>query len=93
MAYTESLIWRGLDPFLQACGNGRPSMVLVAMDGASALERMQRRRPDVVLLDAVMPGLDGLSPRTVNKHQEHVYVKLGVETRTAVATLAIAVCR
>lgn len=186
-------------------------MVLVAMDGASALERMQRRRPDVVLLDAVMPGLDGfetcrrikaqaeladipvlfmtaltdsehvveafaaggidyvtkplktdevlarvaahlrtarelqaarrlpvnrpqartaldlaplssryqltgrevevlhwvacgktnrdigdilgLSPRTVNKHLEHVYVKLGVETRTAAATLAIAACR
>ncbi|MBM7061717.1 response regulator [Pseudomonas sp. UL073] len=186
-------------------------MVLVAMDGASALERMQRRRPDVVLLDAVMPGLDGfetcrrikaqaeiadipvlfmtaltdsehvveafsaggidyvtkplktdevlarvaahlrtarqlqaarrtpasqptltgeqnlealnsryqltgrevevlhwvacgktnrdigdilgLSPRTVNKHLEHVYVKLGVETRTAAAALAIALCR
>jgi len=33
--------------------------VLVAMDGLSALERMQRMRPDVVLLDAVMPGLDG----------------------------------
>ncbi len=34
-------------------------MVLVHLDGASALERMQRRRPDVVLLDAMMPGLDG----------------------------------
>ncbi|MNG27596.1 Transcriptional regulatory protein DegU [compost metagenome] len=32
----------------------------------------------------------GLSPRTVNKHLEHVYVKLGVETRTAAAALAIA---
>lgn len=27
----------------------------------------------------------GTSPRTVNKHLEHVYVKLGVETRTAAA--------
>ena len=25
----------------------------------------------------------GLSPRTVNKHLEHIYEKLGVETRTA----------
>lgn len=31
-----------------------------------------------------------LSPRTVNKHLEHIYVKLGVETRTAAAALAIA---
>lgn len=182
--------------------------VLVALDGISALERMQRMKPDVVLLDAVMPGLDGfetcrrmkaqaaiaeipvlfmtaltdsehvvegfsaggvdyvtkpihpdevlarvaahlrtarilksarnqrsarpglddeqvqhelgqrfqltlrelevlqwvacgktnrdigtilgLSPRTVNKHLEHVYVKLGVETRTAAASVALA---
>lgn len=31
----------------------------------------------------------GLSPRTVNKHLEHVFVKLGVETRTAAATIAL----
>ncbi|MGE4406795.1 response regulator [Pseudomonas sp.] len=34
-------------------------MVLVALDGLSALERMQRLKPDIVLLDALMPGLDG----------------------------------
>ncbi len=28
------------------------------------------------------------SPRTINKHLEHVFVKLGVETRTAAAALA-----
>jgi DNA-binding CsgD family transcriptional regulator len=28
-----------------------------------------------------------MSPRTVNKHLEHVFVKLGVETRTAAAAL------
>src|SRR5690606_14567919 len=183
-------------------------MVLVALDGTTALERMNRLKPDIVLLDAMMPGIDGfetcrrikanaefedvpvvfmtaltesehvvegfaaggvdyvtkpivpeqvlarvashlrtarslrdarlaaqqppardagavrealarryqltarevevlewvacgktnrdigeilgLSPRTVNKHLEHIYVKLGVETRTAAATLAIA---
>lgn len=33
--------------------------VLVALDGASALERAQRSQPDVILLDAMMPGMDG----------------------------------
>lgn len=28
------------------------------------------------------------SPRTINKHLEHIFVKLGVETRTAAASLA-----
>ena len=31
----------------------------------------------------------GTSPRTVNKHLEHVFVKLGVETRTSAAAMAI----
>jgi len=31
----------------------------------------------------------GSSPRTVNKHLEHVFEKLGVETRTAAANLAM----
>lgn len=35
----------------------------------------------------------GLSPRTVNKHLEHVYVKLGVETRTAAAAVAMSAGR
>ncbi len=30
----------------------------------------------------------GMSPRTVNKHLEHIFVKLGVETRTAAASVA-----
>ena len=33
--------------------------VLVATDGASALERLALVRPDLILLDAVMPGIDG----------------------------------
>ncbi|WP_024302582.1 response regulator transcription factor [Pseudogulbenkiania sp. MAI-1] len=31
----------------------------------------------------------GTSPRTVNKHLEHIFEKLGVETRTAAAALAV----
>ena len=30
----------------------------------------------------------GMAPRTVNKHLEHIFVKLGVETRTAAAAIA-----
>ena len=33
--------------------------VLVATDGPGALARAQQVRPDIVLLDAVMPGMDG----------------------------------
>lgn len=33
--------------------------VLVATDGAGALQRAAQTDPDIVLLDAVMPGLDG----------------------------------
>ena len=31
----------------------------------------------------------GLSPRTVNKHLEQIYAKLGVENRTSAAALAV----
>ncbi|WP_095992360.1 response regulator [Cystobacter fuscus] len=33
--------------------------VLVAQDGEEALERAEHMRPDIILLDVVMPGLDG----------------------------------
>lgn len=33
--------------------------VLVALDGETALQRAQQAAPDIILLDAVMPGLDG----------------------------------
>lgn len=34
-------------------------MVLVALDGKSAIERLSYITPDIILLDAVMPGMDG----------------------------------
>jgi len=39
--------------------------------------------------DKIISEILGSSPRTVNKHMEHVLVKLGVESRTAAAALAI----
>ncbi|MBN8757330.1 MULTISPECIES: helix-turn-helix transcriptional regulator [Variovorax] len=40
--------------------------------------------------DAEIAALLEISPRTVHKHLEHVYVKLGVETRTAAVMRALA---
>jgi DNA-binding CsgD family transcriptional regulator len=39
--------------------------------------------------DAEIASLLGLSPRTVHKHLQHIYVKLGVETRTAAVMRAL----
>lgn len=39
--------------------------------------------------DAEIAALLSISPRTVQKHLEHVYVKLGVETRTAAVMRAM----
>ncbi len=46
-------------------------MVLVATDGESALQRAQRALPDVILLDAVMPGMDGFSVARALKANFH----------------------
>lgn len=41
--------------------DGSGYRVLVATDGASAIERARELAPHVILLDAVMPGLDGFA--------------------------------
>lgn len=41
--------------------------------------------------DVDIAALLAISPRTVQKHLEHVYVKLGVETRTAAVMRALAI--
>ena len=43
--------------------------------------------------DAEIAVLLAISPRTVHKHLEHIYVKLGVETRTAAVMRAQAMGR
>ncbi|MDO8719477.1 MAG: LuxR C-terminal-related transcriptional regulator [Polaromonas sp.] len=42
--------------------------------------------------DAEIAALLAISPRTVQKHLQHIYVKLGVETRTAAVMRALAIC-
>jgi DNA-binding response OmpR family regulator/DNA-binding CsgD family transcriptional regulator len=42
--------------------------VLVAESGAGALEQMQYARPDIILLDVLMPGMDGLAVCRRLKH-------------------------
>jgi PAS domain S-box-containing protein len=41
---------------LEQCGLG----VAIARDGAEGLERAKRARPDLILLDIVMPGMNGI---------------------------------
>jgi two-component system cell cycle response regulator len=51
--------------------------VFTAMNGADALEIVQRSKPDIVLLDVVMPGMDGIEVcRRIkaNHETEHIPV-------------------
>ncbi len=60
-----------------------------------SLEQDQRTPRELDVLSWVAKGktnrdiaeILGMSPRTVNKHLEHIFVKLGVETRAAAAAL------
>ena len=70
----------------------RIEVVGLAADGAEALTLAERRRPDVVLLDLKMPGVDGLSAcarlrarggpevlmLTVSEHEPDLYAALRV---------------
>jgi len=45
--------------FLTSVLEGEDITVLIAIDGSVALERLEHVTPDLILMDAVMPGLDG----------------------------------
>ncbi|MDR7094873.1 response regulator transcription factor [Hydrogenophaga laconesensis] len=67
--------------------------VLVALDGESAIRRATQALPDVVLLDAVMPGLDGfevarrLKAQPATAHIPIIFMTGLTETEHLVAAL------
>ncbi|MFC6284701.1 MULTISPECIES: helix-turn-helix transcriptional regulator [Polaromonas] len=74
-----------------------------ARDSASPSPRLNELKPPALTLregevmhwlacgktDTDIAALLSISPRTVQKHLEHIYVKLGVETRTAAVMRAL----
>src|SRR4051794_38819296 len=54
---------------LRMCLRKEGHNVITALDGAEAWELIQRERPDLVLLDVMMPGLDGF--RVLNRIRTH----------------------
>lgn len=50
--------------------------VVVAEDGRRTLDEVRRRRPDLVLLDVLMPGLDGRDVLRALRHEDDVPVIL-----------------
>mgnify|MGYP006310891289 FL=1 len=43
--------------------------VTLASDGSSAIETIEETRPDVILLDIMMPGMDGYEVATILKNR------------------------
>jgi DNA-binding response OmpR family regulator len=67
---------------LRAYLESRGYAVSVAADGRSALARLDQVRPELVLLDVMMPGMDGWQVcRTIKQHPE-----LGGTTRVVMVT-------
>ena len=66
-------------------GRGRPQGSQAALTGreAEVLSWLAKGKTNRDIADIL-----GMSPRTVNKHLEHIFEKLGVETRTAAAAVA-----
>lgn len=58
----ESLVRSGLRMILEAAGD--IAVVAEARDGAEAITAVHRHRPQVVLMDVRMPGMDGLTAAT-----------------------------
>ena len=95
---------RGIDIDLARAESERPGEILLRItevreDGKIAALRKQggltRREAEVLLwvsygkTNRTISEILGISPRTVNKHLEQVFRKLGVETRAAATAIAV----
>lgn len=58
--------------FLTEAIEGAGSSVLVALDGESALKLVEQITPDLILMDAVMPGIGGFETCRRLKHARHL---------------------
>jgi len=65
-------------PALQALAPAEPAPVALTRREAEVMHWLSFGKTD-----ADIAAMLAVSPRTVHKHLEHIYVKLGVETRTA----------
>lgn len=87
----------------RSIGQAGPGEVMVLLRLVAPSEAAQRRLADAALTPREAEVLSwlakgktnrdiaeilGMSPRTVNKHLEHIFEKLGVETRAAAAAIA-----
>jgi len=94
-----SFTLHAVDP--DALGEGQWLIVMREADDAALMDglihsfRLTAREAEVLYwvvkgkTNADIGDILGSSPRTVQKHLEHVFEKLGVETRTAAAALAM----
>ena len=58
-----------------------PFTVVTARDGREAIEKARSEQPDIVLLDVVMPNLDGLSAcAAIRQHPETAHIPIVMVT-------------
>src|SRR5689334_13548177 len=73
----HAVVRSGLSKFLIV--NKDLKLVGEASDGAEAIQMVALHKPDVVLMDLMMPGVDGIDA-TRQIHQKHPHVKVIVLT-------------